>query len=81
MAGSRTPGPGKIYFEFTQVGQQMRVAAIDEATGTEVIVVAPLNATQAHMQTIAEAKLRRRLSARADAEAKRNQTPQRGKLV
>ena len=80
MAGSRPPGPGKIFFEFTQVGQQMRVAAIDEATGTEVVVVAPLTATQLQMQTIAEAKLRRRMT--LDTEnARLSPTPPRGKLV
>ena len=53
---------GEVLFEFVQVGQQMRVAAIDSATGTEVIVVAPVTATRHQMQTIAMAKLRRRLA-------------------
>ena len=39
----------------------MRVAAIDEATGTEVVVIAPLSATQFQMQSLALAKLKRRL--------------------
>jgi hypothetical protein len=62
------PGPGRpgsggneVYFEFTQIGGQMRVAAIDGRTGTEVIIVAPLTATQIQMQNIALAKLKRRL--------------------
>jgi hypothetical protein len=62
------PGPGKgtgngseVYFEFTQIGGQVRVVAIDAATGTEVTIIAPLAATQVQMQTIALAKLRRRL--------------------
>lgn len=59
-------GPGKgtgseVYFEFLQIGGQMRVVAIDAATGTEVTIIAPLTATQVQMQTIALAKLRRRL--------------------
>ena len=29
---------GEVYFEFIQVGQQMRVSAIDADTGTEVVV-------------------------------------------
>ena len=38
-----------VLFEFVQMGQQMRVAAIDEATGTEVVVITPLNATKLQM--------------------------------
>jgi hypothetical protein len=54
-------GPGEVFFEFTQLGGQMRVAAIDAATGTEVIVIAPVTATQIQMQNLALAKLKRRL--------------------
>lgn len=52
---------GDVLFEFVQVGQQMRVAAVDEATGVEVIVIAPINATRLHMQRLALAKLRKKL--------------------
>lgn len=52
---------GEVYFEFVQVGQQMRVAAIDAATGTEVIVITPVSANKYQMQQIALAKLRRKL--------------------
>jgi len=54
-------GDGDILFEFVQMGQQMRVAAIDEATGTEVVVITPVNATRLQMQRLATAKLRRKL--------------------
>ena len=54
-------GDGEVLFEFIQVGQQMRVAAVDEATGVEVVVIAPVNASRHHMQQIALAKLRRKL--------------------
>ena len=64
-----SPGPGKsgsggneVYFEFTQIGGQMRVAAIDAATGTEVIVITPVTASQIQMQNLALAKLKRRLA-------------------
>jgi hypothetical protein len=53
--------PGRVLFEFTQLGQQMRVAALDEATGTEVVVIAPVTASRIQMQNLAVAKLRRRL--------------------
>ena len=60
--GSNKPfGPGDVYFEFKQVGGQMRVAAIDAKTGIEVIVIAPLTASQIQMQNLALAKLKRRL--------------------
>lgn len=50
-----------VLFEFVQMGQVMRVAAIDEVTGTEVIVITPLNATRLQMQRVAMAKLQRKL--------------------
>jgi hypothetical protein len=53
---------GEVLFEFTQLGQQMRVAAIDPATSTEVVIIAPLTATQIQMQNLALAKLKRRLA-------------------
>jgi len=58
---------GEVYFEFVQVGQQMRVAAIDAATGTEVIVITPVKATKYQMQQLALAKLRRKLGEAAAA--------------
>lgn len=64
-ADEKPSGPratsGEVYFEFTQIGSQMRVAAIDGKTGVEVIVIAPVTATQVQMQNIALAKLKRRL--------------------
>jgi len=63
-------GPGRggngssveVLFEFTQLGQQVRVAAIDAATATEVVIIAPVTATRLQMQSIALAKLKRKLS-------------------
>ena len=57
----RTPTGNEVYFEFTRIARQMRVAAIDARTGTEVIVITPLTATQSQMQTLSLAKLKRRL--------------------
>ena len=51
----------EVLFEFVQIGQQMRVAAIDAATGLEVIVITPISASRQQMQQLALAKLRRRL--------------------
>ena len=67
---------GEVYFEFVQVGQQMRVAAIDAVTGTEVIVITPVSANKIQMQQIALAKLRRKLG-----EAPRPPTASPGKFA
>ena len=61
MTGGGT-STGQVYFEFTQVGSQMRVAAIDAATSIEVVIIAPLTATRPQMQALALSKLRRRLA-------------------
>jgi len=58
---------GEVYFEFVQVGQQMRVAAVDAATGTEVIVITPVSATKLQMQQVALAKLRKKLASSMNA--------------
>lgn len=58
---------GEVYFEFVQVGQQMRVAAIDAATGTEIIVITPVSASKHQMQQVALAKLRKKLADAAPA--------------
>ncbi|MGV3574840.1 MAG: DUF6898 family protein [Devosia sp.] len=52
---------GGVLFEFVQMGQVMRVAAIDEVTGTEVFVITPVNATRLQMERVALAKLKRKL--------------------
>ena len=56
-----TGQPGQVFFEFTQIGPQMRVAAIDADTSIEVVVIAPVTATRLQMQNLALAKLKRRL--------------------
>ena len=55
------PAGNEVFFEFTQIAGQMRVAAIDAKTGTEVIVITPVTASQIQMQNLALAKLKRRL--------------------
>jgi len=60
--GKGGKGPSEVLFEFIQVGQQMRVVAIDVATQTEVIAIAPVSATRGQMQALAMAKLRRRMA-------------------
>ena len=54
---------GEVYFEFTAVGAVVRVAAIDAATGVEVIVMGPASASAADLKRLALAKLKARLAA------------------
>jgi hypothetical protein len=62
MTGAGAGGRGsEVLFEFTRIGNQMRVAAFDVDTGIEIIMIAPASARQADMKTLALAKLRRRL--------------------
>ena len=60
-ADNKPSGPGEVFFEFKQIGGQMRAAAIDSSSGVEVVVIAPVTATQVQMQNLALAKLKRRL--------------------
>lgn len=53
----------EVYFEFTPVGPQVRVAAIDAATGIEVVVMGPASAAPTDLERLALAKLRKRLAA------------------
>jgi hypothetical protein len=55
--------PREVYFEFTQVGPVVRVAAIDAATNIEVVVMGPAKAAQSDLKRLALQKLEARLSA------------------
>ncbi|PWE17982.1 serine hydroxymethyltransferase [Marinicauda salina] len=70
------PDPGReIIFEFQSVGDSVRVAAVDVATGEEVVISGPASTPQADLERIAARKLARRLQGREDPESK---TPRRG---
>jgi len=56
-----SPVPGEVYIEFQQVGQAMRVTAIDAASGQEVVVMGPASATQTDLKRVAIRKLQRKL--------------------
>jgi hypothetical protein len=73
---------GEVLFEFKQLGQQMRVAALHVATNTEVVVITPSTATPLQMQTLALAKLKAKLAEGQGAPVPPDQsTPFRGKLA
>ncbi len=51
----------EVYFEFTVVGNAVKVTAIDSVTGIEVSTMGPANASQADLQQLAVQKLKARL--------------------
>lgn len=57
-----TKGEGEVILEMRPVGGVVRVAAVDVATGTEVVVMGPASASQQTLEQLAIAKLRRRLA-------------------
>lgn len=59
---SRDPRPGEIYLEFHPIGGQVKVTAIDAATGIEVSTFGPAKTAQADLERIAVRKLKRRIS-------------------
>lgn len=55
-------GTGEVIIEMRPVGTVVRVAAVDVATGTEVIVMGPASAPQKALEELVFAKLKKRLS-------------------
>jgi hypothetical protein len=51
----------EIIFEFIDAGPAIRVAAIDVATGEEVVIQSPKSAARSDMERVAAAKLARKL--------------------
>ncbi len=67
-AGQACGARGEVYIEFKQVGQTMKVTAVDAATGLEVVIMGPVSAAQSHLQKVAIDKLKMQLK-KAEAEA------------
>lgn len=61
------PRAGEVYFELLRAPNALRLVAIDAATGTEVTVMGPVNASRDEMERIALRKLRRRIEAERQA--------------
>lgn len=57
----QTPSSGEIYLEFQAVARQVKVTAIDAASGVEVVVIGPKTASQEDLKRLAVRKLQRRL--------------------
>lgn len=54
-------GEREVYFEFTAIGNVVKVTAIDSLTGIEVSAMGPASAAQADLQQLALQKLKARL--------------------
>jgi hypothetical protein len=57
--------PRDVFFEITVMGATAKVAAIDGASGIEVLVLGPASAAETELKRLALAKLRARLARRA----------------
>ena len=53
---------GEVYFEFVPIGRQVKVIAIDAATGVEISIVGPSSALQRDLETLALRKLQKRMA-------------------
>lgn len=60
-AGQVFGAPGEVYIEYKQVGQTMKVTAVDAATGLEVVIIGPASAARSHLQKVAIEKLKMQL--------------------
>jgi hypothetical protein len=66
----------EVIFEITRVGDVQRIAAVDVATGIEVVLQAPSNAALADVRALALRKLERALAGQVAP-----RPPRRGDLV
>ena len=63
----RVSGPnGEIYIEYKQVGQTMKVIAVDAATGIEAVIMGPASTAQSALQRVAVSKLQMLLEKEGD---------------
>lgn len=61
-SGAATARPGDIYVEFQQIGNAVRVAAVDAVTGDEVVIMGPKTAPQRELERVAVQKLRAQMA-------------------
>lgn len=71
----------EVIFEITRIGDAQRVAAIDVATGIEVVVQAPANAALADVRALVLRKLKRALGEDGDDGGSSGGDGRPGKLI
>lgn len=70
MAGRPSePQGSEIYIEFKQIGQYIKVTAIDSVTGMEASIVGDAKASQAELKRLAAQKLKYVLEKQKSAHA------------
>lgn len=55
-------GEGEVIVEMRPIGSVVRVAAVDVATGTEVVIMGPASASARSLEEVAIAKLKWKLA-------------------
>jgi len=65
-AGSDEKTRGEAYIEFKQVGQAMKVTAVDAETGIEVVIMGPASASRNDLQRVALQKLKAQIKKAKD---------------
>ncbi|MGP1275576.1 MAG: DUF6898 family protein [Caulobacterales bacterium] len=74
--------PGReIIFEYQGLSDSVRLAAIDAATGIEVVIVGPARAARHDLERLALRKLARRLGLELDGTDKKPRPKGRGVIV
>jgi Domain of unknown function (DUF6898) len=68
----------EVIYEFVETEKAVRVAAIDVATGAEVVIQSPRTATRLDMKRVAGAKLARKLGLGPQKKRPDEGTPGRG---
>ena len=68
---SQNMGLGNVIFEFSAVGNAVKVCAVDPDTGLEVSIVGPANAGEEALRRTAMSKLRSMLDKRQPTPLKR----------
>ncbi|GJL96677.1 MAG: hypothetical protein DHS20C06_04940 [Hyphobacterium sp.] len=71
----------EVIYEFVEIDKIVRVAAIDVATGAEVVIQSPRTASQLEMKRVAGAKLARKLGLVPQKKRPDDGTPGRGKKI
>ena len=58
-SGRRSAADANVLFEFRQIGNSVKVTAVDAETGLEVSIIGPANALPTDLQRLATSKLAR----------------------
>lgn len=68
----------EVIYEFVETASAIRVAAIDVATGAEVVIQSPKSASRLDMERVAGAKLARKLGLSSQNQRPDDGSPGRG---